>query len=153
MGQASPRRATAHGVQPASIRLGWVWLLRPTAHGVLLASTSLDQVCTRPSGFPPAALYNPCTTLCLLRVIGRVRETDSVLGSQSQRDRGNDTIGTPADMLACPGCIETHNEGHWQTQTQGLLSRSAKPRRFMSQSCMRLSVSARRLMHARMGQA
>jgi hypothetical protein len=37
--------ATAHGVLLASIRLGWAWWLRPTAHGVWLASTSLDQVC------------------------------------------------------------------------------------------------------------
>ncbi len=45
MGQVWPRRATAHGVRLASIRLVWGWLLRPTAHCVSLASTSLDQVC------------------------------------------------------------------------------------------------------------
>ncbi len=36
-----------HGVRLASIRLGWAWLLRPTAHGVSLASTNLEQVETR----------------------------------------------------------------------------------------------------------
>ena len=37
-------RAAAYGVLLASIRPGWAWLPRSTAHGASLGSTKLDQV-------------------------------------------------------------------------------------------------------------
>jgi hypothetical protein len=96
--------ATARGVQPASIRLGWVWWLRPTAHGAWLASTSLDQVCAYDllASRPPPVERIPCTTLCFLSVLGSNGEAEPVLRSQSQRDRdkyrdGLDTIDPPAE--------------------------------------------------------
>jgi hypothetical protein len=77
-------------VRLASTRLGRVWLLRPTAHGVSLASTSLGQVCICLRPVSAAVEYNQWITLGLASVAGKDREAHRLIVSQRQKDMGKD---------------------------------------------------------------
>jgi hypothetical protein len=74
--------------------------MRATAHGVQLASTSLDQVCAYPSLASPPVECNPWTTLRLPSVVGRDGEAlaDPVVRSLSQRVKDTETDSTRSNL-------------------------------------------------------